>query len=63
LRSLRLREWRSSSLADESIRRSNAWPAISRAFAALLGGTLACCAFGDAVFAHSADPAIAPLRV
>jgi hypothetical protein len=46
LRSLRLRVWRSSSLADGSIRRSNAWPAISRAFAAHLGRALAWCAGG-----------------
>jgi hypothetical protein len=39
LRSLRLRACRSSSGADGSIRRSNAWPAISRAFAGRLERT------------------------
>jgi len=46
LRSLRLRVCRSSSVVDGSIRRSNAWPAISRAFAAPLGRAPVCCASG-----------------
>ena len=46
LRSLRLRRCRSSSGADGSIKRSTAWPAISRAFAARLGRPLAFCVPG-----------------
>jgi hypothetical protein len=60
LRSLRLRVCRSSSVADASLKRSTAWPAISLALAARLGRALACrplgaCSVEDDRLAFVAD--------